>query len=76
MLSCKDVSNKVAYMEELTFLNRMQLKVHFLMCKHCLNYKKQLELIEKKIESYVNNRYYSNLSKYKNFERGLKNYFQ
>ena len=47
MLSCKEVSRLVASDESLSFLKRMELHMHFALCKHCSNYRKQLRNIRK-----------------------------
>lgn len=47
MLNCKEVSEKMSESmdRKLPFFYRMQLKIHFLMCKYCKRFKEQMLLI-------------------------------
>jgi hypothetical protein len=44
MLKCKDLSRLVASdgIEEFGFMQRMELRFHLFMCKHCRNYVAQI----------------------------------
>ncbi len=46
MLSCKDITDLLTeYLEgQLSFADRMQIKMHLAMCGHCRTYVDQLEL--------------------------------
>ena len=48
---CKDVSDLISRSmdEKLPFKIRMGIKFHLMMCRLCLNYKNQLDLIRKAI---------------------------
>lgn len=46
MMSCKQVARKVSSEEELPLIQRVELRMHLLKCKHCSNYVKQLELMK------------------------------
>ena len=47
MLKCNDLSRLVAAdeIEEFGFMQRMELKFHLFMCKHCRNYVAQIRCI-------------------------------
>lgn len=46
MLSCKDITDLLTdYLEgQMSFADRMQIKMHLAMCGHCRNYVDQLKL--------------------------------
>jgi len=46
MLSCKDITDLLTeYLEgQMSFADRMQIKMHLAMCGHCRNYADQLRL--------------------------------
>ncbi|NOT78798.1 MAG: hypothetical protein HOP07_07315 [Bacteriovoracaceae bacterium] len=58
MLKCNEIVELIASDKSLTFLGKMELKMHLLMCKHCNNYSKQIEIInnqyKKSIEKVTN----------------------
>lgn len=43
MLACKEIVEIVASNQELTFVKKVELKFHLLMCKHCNAYVEQLK---------------------------------
>lgn len=43
MLACKEIVEIVASNQELTFVKKVELKFHLLMCKHCNSYVEQLK---------------------------------
>lgn len=43
MLACKEIVEIVASNQELTFVKKVELKFHLLMCKHCKSYVEQLK---------------------------------
>jgi len=47
MLKCKDLSKLVASdgIEEFGFMQRMEIKFHLFMCRHCRNYVAQIRSI-------------------------------
>lgn len=46
MMSCKELIKNVNSEEELPFFKRAELRMHLMMCKHCSNYVKHLELMK------------------------------
>ncbi|PIP93694.1 MAG: hypothetical protein COW00_14825 [Bdellovibrio sp. CG12_big_fil_rev_8_21_14_0_65_39_13] len=45
MLRCKDVVRLISSEEKLNFLQKTELKMHLLACKHCSNYNKQMNTL-------------------------------
>lgn len=46
MLKCKEVVEITAKDEKLTFLKKVEFKMHLFMCKHCNAYVEQIKLIK------------------------------
>lgn len=49
MLTCKQVTRIVSQAQErpLSFMERLKLRLHLMMCKGCRNYNKQMSFIRK-----------------------------
>jgi len=50
MLTCKEIAFILASKEEISLLKKTELRMHLLMCKHCSNYNKQLNFLEKGVK--------------------------
>lgn len=50
MLTCKDVAFILATNPNLSLVKKLKLNMHIMICQSCLNYKKQLILIDKTTE--------------------------
>lgn len=46
MLKCKEVVEITAKDKKLTFLKKVEFKIHLLMCKHCFAYVEQIKIIK------------------------------
>ena len=46
MMSCKELVKNVNTDEPKSFFKRAETRLHLIMCKHCSNYVKQLELMK------------------------------
>lgn len=46
MLKCKEVVKVVSSDQPVSFLQKIEIKMHLLMCRHCHRYVKQLDLIK------------------------------
>lgn len=53
MMNCKDVMTKLSSDEKLSFMKKMDLKFHLLMCRGCSRFKEQLALIKDNVENLV-----------------------
>lgn len=53
MLSCKEVVRAVSSDQELSFMRRLELKLHFMMCKHCSRYLRQIKILKKSVREYA-----------------------
>ena len=44
MMNCKEISRKVASseMDQVSWMKRLSLKLHHLLCRHCRNYSHQI----------------------------------
>lgn len=47
MLSCEEVSHIIAEDHQLKSMAKIKLKMHLFICQKCLDYKKQIQFIEK-----------------------------
>ncbi len=58
MLSCKEVSELSSRLldENLSWSTRFKLKLHLMMCKQCVEYKKKMALTKATIEYWINGR--------------------
>jgi len=45
MLNCKTVVKKISSDEKISWMHRLEIKLHLMMCHHCGKYAKQLKLI-------------------------------
>lgn len=45
MISCKETAHILSSDQELTFRQKIELRAHLFMCKHCSAYSKQLKAI-------------------------------
>jgi|SaaInlStandDraft_7_1057024.scaffolds.fasta_scaffold146192_2 hypothetical protein len=46
MISCKELVKKINQTEKLSVVQRAEIKMHALMCKHCGNYMKQMTMMK------------------------------
>lgn len=51
MLSCREIAKILSSKEELSLIKRTELRMHLLMCKHCSNYNKQLNLMKESFQN-------------------------
>ena len=56
MLNCKQASQLISRSqdEKLPWSQRMQLKLHLMMCRGCTHYRQQLDFIKKAMRQYGN----------------------
>lgn len=47
MLKCKEIVEIVSSNKELTFKDKVEVRIHLLMCKHCHAYSEQLKIMGK-----------------------------
>jgi len=45
MLNCKTVVKKISSNEEISWMQKIEIKLHLMMCHHCGKYAKQLKLL-------------------------------
>ena len=45
MLNCKTVVKKISSDEKVSWMHRLEIKLHLIMCHHCGKYAKQLKLL-------------------------------
>ena len=50
MLSCKETVLVLSSNQELSFRQKLELRAHLFMCKHCSAYSKQLNAIAQKLK--------------------------
>jgi len=57
LLSCKEVTffSSVRNFRRLKFVNRIQLKLHLILCKNCAEFDKQSRIIDKTLLEFQNN---------------------
>lgn len=53
MMNCKDVMTKLSTDENLSFMQKMDLKFHLMMCRGCNRFKQQLNLMKEGVENIV-----------------------
>jgi len=51
MRSCKDTLKIISSSQDLSIFQKMELKMHLLMCKHCLVYMKHLKMVKDGVKS-------------------------
>lgn len=56
MTSCKKIITVFSKSEDLSFLIRIQMQIHFLMCKNCMRYKQHLKILNNCIRKLIQNR--------------------
>jgi len=47
MLNCKEVVRLISSEDKLSFIQKTELKMHLLICKHCSNYNRQMDSLSK-----------------------------
>lgn len=46
MKTCKEISHILSHSEEISLMNKMELKLHLLMCKGCSTYAAHLKMMK------------------------------
>ena len=46
MLKCKDVSQILSRDVDVTFIRRLEIHFHLLICKHCRKFSKQIQILK------------------------------
>ncbi|RME16046.1 MAG: hypothetical protein D6797_05350 [Bdellovibrio sp.] len=57
MISCKELVKSLNDLESKSFVKRMEIRLHLLMCKHCSAYERHLEIIRKEFSKFFNKKY-------------------
>lgn len=69
MMNCKDVMTKLSTDENLSFMQKMDLKFHLLMCRGCTRFMKQLSLMKDSVENIITSDMKLQESRVKEIER-------
>ncbi len=69
MMNCKDMMTKLSTDENLSFIQRVDLKFHLLMCRGCTRLKQQLSLIKEGVDNLIASDLHLQESRIKDIER-------
>ncbi len=57
MRSCREIIRIVDSQEDLTLLQRMEVRMHLIICRRCLRFAKHLKIIKKSFRQFIDNRF-------------------
>jgi hypothetical protein len=52
MLRCKDIVKIVSVEEPRDWRRRLELRLHMMMCRHCRNYARQIEMLSNGVKAH------------------------
>jgi len=55
MMNCKDVTKVISLEEKSVWRKKIGIWLHLIFCKHCRNYEKQIEILNKSVKLVYNN---------------------